>query len=132
MCLNESGLYTLILRSNKPEAKKFKKWVTSEVLPTIRKTKQYNLENIQKPLEENIYKNKYFELLERENKMLRDIVSNNPNLFIEPKRQGTKFSNSELETLRKMTKEGYSVREIARVLNRSTTGVWNIQKKENL
>lgn len=41
ICVNESGLYTLILRSNKPEAKKFKKWVTGEVLPTIRKTGSY-------------------------------------------------------------------------------------------
>jgi prophage antirepressor-like protein len=39
--INESGLYTLILRSNKPEAKKFRKWVTSEVLPSIRKTGSY-------------------------------------------------------------------------------------------
>jgi anti-repressor protein len=35
--INESGLYSLVLRSNKPEAKAFKKWVTSEVLPSIRK-----------------------------------------------------------------------------------------------
>lgn len=35
--VNESGLYTLIMRSNKPEARKFRKWVTSEVLPAIRK-----------------------------------------------------------------------------------------------
>ena len=35
--INESGLFTLILRSNKPQAKKFRKWVTSEVLPAIRK-----------------------------------------------------------------------------------------------
>ena len=35
--INESGLYSLILRSNKPQAKKFKKWVTGEVLPAIRK-----------------------------------------------------------------------------------------------
>lgn len=35
--INESGLYSLVLRSRKPEAKKFKKWVTSEVLPSIRK-----------------------------------------------------------------------------------------------
>ena len=41
--VNESGLYTLILRSNKPEAKKFKKWVTAEVLPTIRKTGSYSI-----------------------------------------------------------------------------------------
>ena len=39
--INESGLYSLILGSRKPEAKKFKKWVTSEVLPAIRKTGSY-------------------------------------------------------------------------------------------
>lgn len=39
--INESGLYSLILGSRKPEAKRFKKWVTSEVLPAIRKTGQY-------------------------------------------------------------------------------------------
>jgi prophage antirepressor-like protein len=39
--INESGLYSLILRSRKPEAKAFKKWVTSEVLPTIRKHGAY-------------------------------------------------------------------------------------------
>ncbi len=37
----ESGLYALIIRSNKPEAKKFRKWVTAEVLPSIRKTGRY-------------------------------------------------------------------------------------------
>ena len=37
----ESGLYSLILRSRKPEAKEFKRWVTREVLPSIRKTGQY-------------------------------------------------------------------------------------------
>lgn len=39
--VNESGLYTLILRSNKPEAKTFRKWVTKEVLPAIRKYGYY-------------------------------------------------------------------------------------------
>ena len=39
--INESGLYSLILTSRKPEAKKLKKWVTSEVLPAIRKTGRY-------------------------------------------------------------------------------------------
>lgn len=41
--INESGLYSLILTSRKPEAKKFKKWVTSEVLPAIRKTGSYGM-----------------------------------------------------------------------------------------
>lgn len=39
--INESGLYSLIMGSRKPEAKEFKKWVTSEVLPMIRKTGMY-------------------------------------------------------------------------------------------
>lgn len=41
LLISESGLYALILRSRKPEARKFAKWVTSEVLPTIRKTGSY-------------------------------------------------------------------------------------------
>ena len=40
--ISESGLYSAILRSRKPEAKRFKKWVTSEVLPAIRKTGTYS------------------------------------------------------------------------------------------
>ncbi|HGC5965722.1 TPA: phage antirepressor KilAC domain-containing protein, partial [Enterococcus faecium] len=40
--INESGLYSLILKSKLPSAKKFKRWVTSEVLPTIRKTGSYS------------------------------------------------------------------------------------------
>lgn len=40
--INESGLYTVILRSDKPEAKPFRKWVTSKVLPAIRKTGSYS------------------------------------------------------------------------------------------
>jgi hypothetical protein len=39
--VNESGLYSMILRSRKPEAKAFKRWITREVLPAIRKTGQY-------------------------------------------------------------------------------------------
>ncbi|MGN4425708.1 BRO-N domain-containing protein [Bacillus cereus group sp. MYBK30-1] len=39
--INESGLYSLIMSSRKPQAKAFKKWVTAEVLPTICKTGGY-------------------------------------------------------------------------------------------
>lgn len=41
--ITESGLYAVILRSDKPNAKKFRKWVTSEVLPSIRKTGSYSM-----------------------------------------------------------------------------------------
>jgi prophage antirepressor-like protein len=45
--INESGIYSLIMTSRKPEAKVFKKWVTSEVLPAIRRTGAYSTQ--QKP-----------------------------------------------------------------------------------
>ena len=45
--INESGLYSLILSSKLPNAKKFKRWVTSEVLPAIRKTGSYSIEPLQ-------------------------------------------------------------------------------------
>ncbi|MEH2422853.1 MAG: BRO family protein [Nostoc sp.] len=40
--VNESGLYSLVLTSRKPQAKRFKKWLTSEVIPAIRKTGSYS------------------------------------------------------------------------------------------
>ena len=45
ICINESGLYSLVLRSKLPGAKKFRRWVTSEVLPQIRKTGVYSPNN---------------------------------------------------------------------------------------
>ncbi|EJV56072.1 hypothetical protein IEO_05573 [Bacillus wiedmannii] len=44
--INESGLYSLILRSRKPQAKAFKKWVTGEVLPSIRKHGAYMTDQV--------------------------------------------------------------------------------------
>ena len=44
--INESGLYCLVLSSKLPTAKKFKRWVTSEVLPALRKTGQYQVKEL--------------------------------------------------------------------------------------
>ena len=41
LCVNEPGLYSLVLRSRKPEAKAFKRWICHEVIPAIRQTGQY-------------------------------------------------------------------------------------------
>lgn len=57
--INESGLYSLILSSKLPSAKRFKHWVTSEVLPSIRKTGSYTA----KPVDE--LKAKRLEIMER-------------------------------------------------------------------
>ncbi|MBQ4864583.1 Bro-N domain-containing protein [Pseudoalteromonas sp. MMG013] len=64
-CINESGVYSLILTSRKPSAKKFKKWVTSEVLPSIRKTGAYKSDGISL--------NKQVELQRYSHKLISDI-----------------------------------------------------------
>jgi len=60
--INESGLYSLILTSRKPEAKKFKRWVTSEVLPTMHKTGQYQMPAANQYATEYISNAQYHEL----------------------------------------------------------------------
>lgn len=47
--INESGLYHLIFKSRKPEAQAFRKWVTSEVLPALRKTGSYQVPAADRP-----------------------------------------------------------------------------------
>ena len=42
LCVNESGLYSVILRSDKSEAKAFRRWITHEILPEIHRTGEYN------------------------------------------------------------------------------------------
>lgn len=49
--VNESGLYHVILRSDKPEAAPFRRWVTNDVLPTIRKTGSYMMPKMTKELQ---------------------------------------------------------------------------------
>lgn len=55
--VSESGLYALIFKSSKADARKFRKWVTSEVLPSIRKTGKYEAPTVKKtvtPLEDRL------------------------------------------------------------------------------
>lgn len=44
--INESGLYSLVIRSNKPEAKAFKRWITHEVLPAIHQYGMYAVDKL--------------------------------------------------------------------------------------
>ena len=50
VAVNESGLYSLVFQSRKPGAKKFRKWVTMDVLPSIRKTGGYSVKSSRKRL----------------------------------------------------------------------------------
>lgn len=70
--VNESGLYSLILSSKLPSAKKFKHWVTSEVLPSIRKTGGYHLpQTYTEALEELLIKAKENERLLVDNERMK-------------------------------------------------------------
>ena len=78
--INESGVYALIMISRKPEAKTFKKWVTQEVLPSIRKTGVYGMpdavkEYLAMSVEDQAIafftKQKDVKFLEAENKLLK-------------------------------------------------------------
>lgn len=66
--INEPGLYAVILRSDKPEAKAFKRWVTHDVLPSIRKTGAYGV-----PPERLAKLDEYQAKLDRNRKLLADI-----------------------------------------------------------
>lgn len=90
--INESGLYSLILSSKLPSAKEFKRWVTSEVLPSIRQTGSYSSANMTmediiiyqmeqtKAMKQQL-DNQSIQIAEtkEELKGIRDIVSLNPN-----------------------------------------------------
>ena len=54
VAINESGIYSLILSSKLPSAKKFKRWVTSEVLPAIRKTGIYSVAGVLTPSDDPV------------------------------------------------------------------------------
>jgi len=68
--INESGLYSLMLKSKLPGAKKFKRWVTSEVLPSIRKTVAYSVPGAGRaaPAEDAMFERLWAEL-ERKQKL---------------------------------------------------------------
>lgn len=52
-CVNEPGLYTLVLTSRKPDAKTFRRWITHEVIPSIRKNGTYMTDAVIEQLDEN-------------------------------------------------------------------------------
>lgn len=100
--INESGLYAVVLRSDKPQAKPFRKWVTSEVLPTLRRTGSYRLpqtpeEKIQLLLEANQSANAKIEKVEERVSNLED------NRFLNPNEYG--YLNTQISARVKEVKE---------------------------
>ena len=76
--INESGLYSLILSSKLPNAKQFKRWVTSEVLPALRKTGSYSM-NIPQTLPEAL--RAYADEVEQHNKTKALVEAQRPKVL---------------------------------------------------
>lgn len=73
--INESGLYSLVLSSKLPTAKKFKRWVTSEVLPSLRKTCSYPMGK-KSPAEMLLAQAQYMVDLERKQQEMQQDIDN--------------------------------------------------------
>lgn len=88
--INESGLYNVIIRSNKPNAKAFRKWITSEVIPSIRKTGGYGIpqmsqsELILKIAQNNLQLEKRIAETENQTKAVSERLDNALDVFTQP------------------------------------------------
>ena len=87
---NESGLYNVIIRSDKPKAKPFRKWITSEVIPSIRKTGGYGIpqmsqsELILKIAQNNVELERRIAAAESETKAVSEKLDNALDIFTSP------------------------------------------------
>lgn len=113
--INEPGLYTLVLGSRKPEAKAFKRWVTHEVLPTIRKTGSYKTPTSQQERLEVMKKNS----IAREANLWLRIAQNTSNGTYKEicnAYAANTLAGREVFELPKATEKTYSATEIGKML----------------
>ncbi|MCM1223565.1 MAG: Bro-N domain-containing protein [Lachnospiraceae bacterium] len=133
--INESGLYSLVLSSKLPTAKKFKRWVTSEVLPSIRKTGNYKINNdianenkrleieemkIRLKMSEHLYNLTNIQTLSETYKAI--LISKSAELLI----------GENIIPLPKSEQKTYSATEIGEMFGISAQKIGNIAKKYNL
>ena len=129
--INESGLYSLILSSKLPTAKKFKRWVTSEVLPTIRKTGSYKT-----PKQSS----------DREKAMLKNAQARSAKLWLEiAKNTGIQtykdvcnayaakeLAGEDVLPLPKVQEKSYSATDIGKMLGVSKSRIGALANKNNM
>jgi len=126
ICVNESGLYNLIFKSRKPEAQAFRKWVTSEVLPSIRKTGGYALDVVTKSTS---HADLAISLLQDKVKLIEHIMQlkeDNVELqrsVIRKKRNGNKLTDTDIEKAVSLFLDGFSCEAIAIQLGTSSRTV---------
>ena len=127
--INESGLYKVIFRSDKPQANQFTKWVTHDVLPSLRKTGSYSINQTPKELE---LKEKEIQLKTAEflNNMADSILIHEYKIL---NAHATKVLTGDFLLLLPAAGEiTYSATEIGKMLNISANMVGRLTKKHNL
>ena len=111
--INESGLFALILTSRKPSARRFRKWVTAEVLPQLRRTGRYGMPSPE--AREEISARRLIELLQAENTLLRQKTDR-------PRRPApVPTTEEERAEILRLIEEGHSAGQIAKMTGRSTS-----------
>lgn len=113
--ISESGLYALVIRSNKPNAKRFRKWVTQEVLPSIRRTGKYEAPAAPEE-EESLIVAKAFSIVHRQLTESRALIEKLQKQ-IEENEPSVKFAKDLLAT-----RNGMSLGEAAKLI-REATGI---------
>lgn len=133
--INESGLYSLVLSSKLPSAKQFKRWVTSEVLPTIRKTGSYAKNQ---PTETQIMRAQaqLMNAQVRKAKMYAELakvetLSATYKEVMVAKAADT-LNGGEVIPLPKLTRKTFSATEVGEILGVSSQKVGAITNKHNL
>ena len=144
--INESGLYSLILSSKLPQAKEFKRWVTNEVLPTLRKTGSYivqpktpiqNLEELKVKASRDRAKAMLLNAQNRMLKTLSKVVDNNKLSPIAVEVLGIKSiqeitGNKNLEQYLPQVPKTYSATEIGKILGVTANKIGSLAKSHNL
>lgn len=141
--INESGLYDVILDSRKPQAKQFRRWITSEVIPSIRKTGTYSIEQVQdqfqlptnyvEALEALVVAEKdKIELTEKNEQLVLD------NLTLDTENYDLSLENSKLKPLAEeyqhlMDSNGtFSMMDVAKILDVGRTTLFKFLREEKI
>lgn len=141
--VNESGLYDVILDSRKPQAKEFRRWITSEVIPSIRKTGTYSIEQVQdqfqlptnyvEALEALVVAEKdKIELTEKNEQLVLD------NLTLDTENYDLSLENSKLKPLAEeyqhlMDSNGtFSMMDVAKILDVGRTTLFKFLREEKI
>jgi prophage antirepressor-like protein len=106
--INESGLYSATLSSQKPQAKNFKRWVTQEVLPSIRKTGNYTASD---PIQHTTSANKAFNMLPGAMRAARELGLNPSTAIMKANQAVAEITGTDVMNLFKLTQQDIETRE---------------------